>query len=201
MVSPSFKNAAWFGMQYLMRWLSADEKEGLARTRWYLTQGSGYMAEQSTKPSTIGFAMADSPVALLSWIYEKLRDWTDNYSWSDDEVLTWISIYQFSTAGPAASVRIYYEARHAEAEQTAKVLKYIPSVPLGISCYPKDISPIPLSWCETLGPIAFRARHVTGGHFAAHEQPEQLARDIRTMFGEGGGAEMAVACFRPQREY
>jgi len=53
-------------------------------------------------------------VALLAWMYEKLHDWTDAYPWTEDEILTWVCVYWFSRAGPAASVRLYYEATHAE---------------------------------------------------------------------------------------
>lgn len=45
----------------------------------------GYFAIQSTRPQTIGYSLADSPVGLLAWIYEKLIVWTDSYQWSDDE--------------------------------------------------------------------------------------------------------------------
>ena len=58
-------------------------------------------------------ALAGSPTALLAWIVEKLHDWTDDYRGTEDELLTWVSIYWFFTAGPAASVRIYYEANHS----------------------------------------------------------------------------------------
>lgn len=68
--------------------------------------------EQSTKPQTLAYALNDSPVALLAWIYEKMHDWTDSYPWTDDEIFTWVSIYQFSTAGPGAAHRIYYEVIH-----------------------------------------------------------------------------------------
>jgi hypothetical protein len=46
---------------------------------------AGYLQEQSTQPQTIGYNLADSPVGLLAWIYEKLHNWTDNYPWTDDE--------------------------------------------------------------------------------------------------------------------
>lgn len=46
------------------------EKTGLDRGRWFTREGRGYNLEQSTKPQTIGYALADSPVALLAWIYE-----------------------------------------------------------------------------------------------------------------------------------
>ena len=112
----------------------------------------GYFAEQSTKPQTLGYSLADSPVGVLAWIYEKLVAWTDSYPWSDDEgttigfvtqdttnhtrhaVLTWVSIYWFSRAGPAASLRIYYElTKSHEAINLPKT-----TVPIGISFFPKE---------------------------------------------------------------
>lgn len=54
--------------------------------------------------------LADSPVGLLTWIYENLVAWTDDYPWTDQEVCEWVSLYWFSQAGPAASVTIYHEA-------------------------------------------------------------------------------------------
>ena len=81
--------------------LRARDKQNLERTRWFTSQGHGYFQEHSTKPQTLAMALSDSPVGLLAWIYEKLRDWTDNYPWTPDEILTWISIYWFSEAGPA----------------------------------------------------------------------------------------------------
>jgi pimeloyl-ACP methyl ester carboxylesterase len=170
---------------------TASEREGLRRTAWFREKGFGYNLEQSTRPHTLGFALRDSPVALLAWVYEKLHDWTDSYPWADDEVLTWISIYAFSTAGADASVRIYYEARDQEAA-LAPGYAYFGKVPLGLSYFPRDLVVPPSTWGRTLGPVVFEKRHEDGGHFAAHERPEELAGDLRTMFGKGGGAEAAV---------
>lgn len=173
-----------------------SEREGLQRTAWFREKGFGYNLEQSTRPHTLGFALRDSPVALLSWIYEKLHDWTDSYPWTDDEVLTWISIYAFSTAGADSSVRIYYEARAQEA--IAPGYSYFAKVPLGLSYFPKDLVVPPSTWGRTLGPVVFERRHEDGGHFAAHERPEKLADDLRAMFGKGGGAEAAVRKLKGQ---
>lgn len=97
-----------------------------------------------TKPQTVGYALADSPVALLAWIYEKLHDWTDSYPWTDDEILTWISIYWFSQAGAAASLRIYFEATHTSAEATReRVQRYIERVKLGLCYAPKVRGSLP----------------------------------------------------------
>ena len=68
---------------------------------------------QKTRPNTIGAALADSPVGLLAWIYDKLVSWTDDYQWTDQEICEWVSVYWFSRAGPAASVVIYHEANKA----------------------------------------------------------------------------------------
>ena len=60
-------------------------REDLAHTQHFYTTGLGYMREQSTKPQTLGYGLADSPVGLLAWIYEKLVGWSDAYPWTDDE--------------------------------------------------------------------------------------------------------------------
>jgi hypothetical protein len=64
---------------------SPRDKEALAGTDSFRREGTGYMAEQSTQPQTLGYGLADSPVGLLAWIYEKLIRWTDGYKWDDDE--------------------------------------------------------------------------------------------------------------------
>ena len=142
--------------------------------RWYDKEGSGYSKIQSSKPHTLGFALADSPVALLAWVYEKLHDWTDAYPWTDDEVLTWISIYLFSDAGADASVRIYYETMQAGNRYTGWN-----KIPLGLSYFPKDLILLPSSWGHTIGPVVFEKRHEKGGHFASIEEPELLVADLR----------------------
>jgi hypothetical protein len=65
--------------------LTEKEKAGLERWKWFTEKGRGYGAEQTTQPQTLGYSLADSPVGLLAWIYEKLVNWTDSYPWQDDE--------------------------------------------------------------------------------------------------------------------
>lgn len=57
----------------------------LRRGQDWAAQGRGYFAIQQSKPQTLGYSMADSPIGLLAWIYEKLVAWTDEYPWEDDE--------------------------------------------------------------------------------------------------------------------
>lgn len=206
---------------------SAAEKAGLERAIWFRQKGRGYFAEQSTQPQTLGYALADSPSGLLAWIYEKLVTWTDSYPWTDDDglffvrsiytptmililaqVLTWVSIYWFSRAGPAASVRIYYEA-----SQAFNLLgSYVSKVPMGISVFPKDLGIVPrryelltflymtflylangdCSWMYAIGKVVFMSEHESGGHFAAFEKPDELVQDLHKFLGKGGPAHGVV---------
>lgn len=167
---------------------TAREKAGLTRQSWFLREGSGYRFLQSTKPQTLGYSLSDSPVALLAWLLEKLHDWTDGYPWTDEEILTWVSIYWFSAAGPAASLRIYYESTHDSNPITTReaMATYTPGVKLGLAYFPKELGVVPKSWGRTLGPVVWESEHEVGGHFAAWERPEAVAGDLRKMFGKGG---------------
>ncbi|KAH8588636.1 epoxide hydrolase [Bisporella sp. PMI_857] len=167
--------------------LTSSELAGLARSEEFSKEGNGYYKQQSTRPLTTGYFMQDSPVGLLAWIYEKLHDWSDNYFWTDDEILTWVSIYYFSRPGPAATSYIYYNNEHRDPGMFAAVQKYS-VVPLGISRFPKDLILLPKLWNQTMGPVVFEKEHESGGHFAAWERPDAIVDDLRTMFGRAGGA-------------
>ncbi|EEB89788.1 hypothetical protein MPER_12080, partial [Moniliophthora perniciosa FA553] len=164
----------------------AEDLKTLERSKWFQDKSMGYFKEQSTQPQTIGYSLADSPVGLLAWIYEKLVTWSDAYPWDDDEggtelavVLTWISIFWFSRSGPTASIRVYYEVGWAQLPD--------PSIPVGYTFFPNDIGMGPKSWYN--GPnVVFQGRHKRGGHFGAYEQPAELVGDLRKMYGKGGPA-------------
>jgi len=67
---PKYKKNPLLAAQHAVTPYSKWEKEGIKRSTWFTKDGSGYNLEQRTKPQTIGYALADSPVALLAWIYE-----------------------------------------------------------------------------------------------------------------------------------
>ncbi|KAK0487188.1 Alpha/Beta hydrolase protein [Armillaria novae-zelandiae] len=174
--------------------LTAFEKAGLEYSKAFDVTGRGYFLEQATQPQTIGYSLTDSPIGLLAWIYEKLLNWTDEYPWEDDEVLTWVSIYLFSRAGPTASLRIYYETRQEDMAIVPKpgslpTPNIKPStIPMGASYFAKEIRRTPNTWTEAIGNLKFASEHAHGGHFAAHEKPDELAGDLRKFFGRGGAA-------------
>ncbi|KIK69954.1 hypothetical protein GYMLUDRAFT_34358 [Collybiopsis luxurians FD-317 M1] len=174
-------------IQHLITPYSESEKAGFERDAWFEKEGTGYFKLQATQPQTLGYSLADSPVGLLAWIYEKLVNWTDKYPWTDDEILTWVSIYYFSRAGPAASVRIYYEVIHSN-RTFIQLPAYKPTIPLGISFFPKELFHAPRKFNHNLGKLVFQSEHSAGGHFAAHECPEELVGDLRRMFGKQGPA-------------
>lgn len=191
---PGFFTNPVLAIKHAIMPYSKREREGQKRTQWFHAEGRGYNDLQSTKPQTLGYSLTDSPAALLAWIYEKLHDWSDNYPWTDDEVCTWVSIYWFSTAGPAASTRIYYERQHGSGHEQANRLRqpdpraYSPGVKLGFSHFPMDLSVLPSTWVRTLGAVVFERDHEDGGHFASWERPDEIVQDLRDMFGKGGGA-------------
>jgi len=186
--APTFLSNPFLATQHALASYSQRDKAGLDRSDWFLKEGSGYRMEQSSKPQTIGYALADSPVGLPACIYEKLHDWTDGYPWTDDEILTRVSIYHFSTAGHAANLRIYYEAMHDNQLGRVRTERYIPHVQLGMAHFPKELTVVPKTWGRTMGPVVYESDNESGGHFAAWERPEAIARDLRKMFGKGGGA-------------
>jgi hypothetical protein len=187
---PVYGKNPFLALQHSIQPYTEQEKNGLKRTAWFAKEGSGkcalasigptthsdagYNILQSTKPQTLAYALQDSPVALLAWIYEKLHDWTDNYPWTDEEILTWISIYQFSRAGPGAAQRIYYEVAHTKQsthslgipgrpftrEDTAG---YIKSVKLGVTFNPKELVVLPKVWARTMGDLVYEAENSAGG--------------------------------------
>lgn len=170
------------------------ESNALARAiDWSSGSGRAYFAQMATKPQTIGYSLTDSPVGLLAWIYEKLISWTDNYPWTDDEILTWVSIYYFSTAGPSAASFIYFEsqASNREKDSTAQLQSYV-DLPIGLAYFPKEIANMPRAWAEGMGRIIHVSESDKGGHFAALERPDVIANDLKTMFKKGGKAYAAV---------
>ena len=186
---PSFVSQPALALRHAVTPYTEAEKAGMERSEWFLNEGQAYRQLQATRPQTLAYAFATSPVALLAWIYEKLHDWTDGYPWTDDEILTWVSVYEFSTAGPSAHVRIYYEASHnptAAVPGRERASEWIDGVKLGLAHFPKELSVVPRVWGQTLGEVVHESVSEKGGHFAAWERPDVIAKDMRDMFGKKG---------------
>ncbi|KAK4560541.1 hypothetical protein LTR86_005738 [Recurvomyces mirabilis] len=186
--APTWTSHPYLALRHTFMPYSDRERKGMERSKWFMEEGQGYRLLQCSKPQTLGYSLHDSPIGLLAWLLEKLHDWTDNYPWTDDEILTWVSIYYFSTAGPAASLRIYYESIHHPQNGIGRerTQQWIPKVKLGLCHSPKEITVVPSTWARTLGPVVYEDFKGRGGHFAAHEVPDEIVGDLRKMFGKDG---------------
>lgn len=129
-------------------------------------QDTGYLAQFSTKPVTLAFALDDSPVGLLAFLYEKLDIWTDDYPWTKDEILTWVSIYWFSDAGPGAAGNIYKEAKNDRVWTTKRLQGWV-NQPLGFRYFPKELASLPKAWLGGMGHVVHIGESQKGGHFGA----------------------------------
>ncbi|MGH8674874.1 MAG: epoxide hydrolase family protein [Burkholderiales bacterium] len=169
---------------------SAEEKAFLAELSQWLKEETGYQAIQGTKPQTLAFGLSDSPAGLAAWIIEKFRSWSDcggipENAVSRDELLANISLYWF-TGAIGSSFWPYYARLHGpwpipEGETVG--------VPTGYAAFPKEIVRPPRSVAEkTYTDIRRWSVLDKGGHFAALEQPELLAREIREFFRPLRGA-------------
>jgi pimeloyl-ACP methyl ester carboxylesterase len=163
--------------------LTEAEKEFLAsKERWYAGEG-GYAHVQATRPDLLGIGLNDSPAGLAAWILEKFRAWADcdgdlEKRFSRDELLTHVMIY-WVTGTITSSCRLYYEA-------SRRPLRLGPGervrVPCGVAAFPKEAPFPPREWVERGYDVTRWTPMPRGGHFAALEEPDLLAADLRAFF-------------------
>ena len=159
------------------------EAQILAERKAYLEDGTGYQAIQGSKPQTLGYGLNDSPSGLAAWITEKFQSWTHHEGnfedvVSRDELLTNIMIY-WTTQSITSSTRLYYESAHVKNNlfEHGRI-----ATPTGCAMFPGELYQPPRAWAEGLYNIEHWTRPEKGGHFAAMEQPQLLAEDLRTFF-------------------
>jgi pimeloyl-ACP methyl ester carboxylesterase len=167
------------------RELSDAEKAHLdQREKWQQAEG-GYSHIQGTKPQTLSYGLNDSPAGLAAWIVEKYRTWSDcggdvESRFTKDELLTTITIY-WITQTISSSTRMYYEnQRQVWSLKSGERVQ----VPSGIALFPQEISRPPREWAERSYNVCRWTEMPRGGHFAALEESELLAQDIRAFFRE-----------------
>lgn len=163
--------------------LSFDERQFLAgRTRWQAQEGA-YSHQHGTRPQSLGYGLTDSPAGLAGWIVEKWRAWSDcggdiESRFSKDELLTHLTIY-WATNTIASSIRLYYERQQAPPLlDPARPI----AVPTAFARFPVEISHPPREWVGRFFDLVRYTEMPRGGHFAASEEPELLAADIRDAF-------------------
>lgn len=160
------------------------EQAALAAMQQYRDWGSGYSTQQATRPQTLGYALADSPIGQLAWIIEKFHYWTDcerdgqrhpENAVSRDAMLDTVSLY-WLTNSAASSARLYWESfRNTNLEPI--------ETPVACSLFPKDIFLASERWARRRFPnLVYWNELEHGGHFAALEQPELFVQELRAGF-------------------
>ena len=160
--------------------LTAAETAAIAAAKYYMDWDSGYSKQQSTRPQTLGYGLADSPMGQAAWIMEKFWAWTDcdghlENALSRDEMLDNVMLYWLPGAG-ASSARLYWES-------FGKFRPGSVTMPVGCSLFPKEIFSASRRWAEkTFENIIHWNELDKGGHFAAWEQPDVFINELRTCF-------------------
>ncbi|HEY1775701.1 MAG TPA: epoxide hydrolase [Solirubrobacteraceae bacterium] len=154
--------------------------------------GFGYFLEQATRPQTIGYALLDSPVALAAWILD--HD-TDSYckissafvddkpsgNLTRDHILDNITLYWLTGTG-ASAARSYWEGAQASARAAGHDRPPV-SVPVAYTTFPGEIFKASRGWVERSYPtLSYYNEVEKGGHFAAWEEPELFASEMRAAF-------------------
>ena len=156
----------------------ADEKASIAQLIAFNNDQSGYAKLQGTRPQTLGYALADSPVGQAAWIYEKFGDWTDSAHrpervLSRDEMLDNIMLYWMTDTG-ASSARLYQESFSTDFSPQKLDL------PVAVSVFPGELYRPLRKWGERMySNLIYWGEAPHGGHFAAFEQPGIFVDEVR----------------------
>ncbi len=169
-----------------------EEQKALDQIATFNTTGKGYFIEQATRPQTIGYALLESPVALAAWLldhdtdsYYKIArafvEGTSTGNLTPDRILDNITLYWLTGSGVSAA-RSYWEGAQASAHAAGRAPAPV-SLPVGFSQFPGELFGAPRKWVEKAYPnVIYYNQAARGGHFAAWEEPELFATEMRAAF-------------------
>jgi len=169
-----------------------QEKAANAAMALFRATGFGYFVEQATRPQTIGYALLDSPVALAAWLldhdtdaYYKIAsafvDDKPSGNLTRDHILDNVTLYWLTATG-ASAARSYWESGQATARAGGQAPPPM-ALPFGFTTFPGEIWKTPRSWVEAGYPnVTYFNEAERGGHFAAWEEPELFAGEVRAAF-------------------
>jgi len=169
-----------------------EEQAAVAAVATFRASGFGYFLEQATRPQTIGYALLDSPVALAAWMldhdtdaYYKIAgaflDGKPSGNLTRDHILDNVTLYWLTGTG-ASAAREYWESGMAAALAAGKTPPAV-TVPTGFTAFPGEIYVAPRTWVEQgYSNLTYYNRAERGGHFAAWEEPQLFAEELRSAF-------------------
>jgi pimeloyl-ACP methyl ester carboxylesterase len=170
-----------------------EERAAAAQIATFGQSGNGYFLEMATRPQTIGYALLDSPVALAAWMidhdtdaYSKIArafvDGQPSGNLTRDHILDNITLYWLTGTG-ASAARSYWEAYGPDSPAAGGEPLPPPAIPFGFTTFPGEIWRTPRSWVENSYPnVTYFNKVDKGGHFAAWEEPELFASELRAAF-------------------
>ena len=171
-----------------------EERAAAGQLAEFTATGNGYFVEQATRPQTIGYALLDSPVALAAWMidhdtdaYYKIAgafvDGKPSGNLTRDHILDNVTLYWLTGTG-ASAARSYWDSYGvADAEAAAALAAQPVTVPAGYTTFPGELFRAPRSWVEHNYPtLTYFHEAERGGHFAAWEEPELFATELRAAF-------------------
>ena len=167
--------------------LTEAERASLAALREAAAHESGYSAEQSTKPQTVGYGLVDSPAGLAAWIGEKFWSWTDHDGSLDavisrDDLLDDLMLYWLPGTA-ASSARLYWESFAQVSDWFTSAVTDTIDVPTGCTVFPREVPHPSRRWAaKRYTDIRHWSEPARGGHFAALEQPDTFVDEVRTFF-------------------
>jgi pimeloyl-ACP methyl ester carboxylesterase len=166
--------------------LSPEETRAYDQLNFVYTKGLGYAVEMQSHPQTL-FGLADSPIALAAWMvdhdarsYEDItRAFVDERpvgNLTRDEVLDNITLTWLTNTG-ISSARLYWENKLGFFDTKGV------SIPAAVSVFPRELYQTPRSWAERAYPNLIYFNEVgEGNHFAAWQEPELFAAEVRAGF-------------------
>jgi pimeloyl-ACP methyl ester carboxylesterase len=162
---------------------SPEEQAFHRELQHWLKEETGYQWIMGTKPQTLAYALTDSPAGLAAWMVEKFRTWSDcggdvEAKFGKDVLITNVMLY-WLTGAIGSSMWPYYARMH-QGWPIPEGMRI--TAPTAYAAFPKEILRPPRSLAERYYNIQRWTEMPRGGHFAALEEPEALAADLRTFF-------------------
>src|SRR5215471_16457380 len=168
--------------------LSAEERRAYEQLSAFYAKHVAYAQIMSTRPQTL-YGLADSPIDLAAFmldhgdgtgqpgLVEQALAGTLDSPLTRDDLLDNITLYWLTNTGVSAA-RLYWENKASFFD--AKPI----TIPYAISVFPDELYQAPRSWAERAYPHNLIHFHEVdrGGHFAAWEQPDLFAAEMRASF-------------------
>jgi pimeloyl-ACP methyl ester carboxylesterase len=167
-----------------------EEREQLGKVVGIFMRG--YISEMGEHPQTIGYSLLDSPIGLASWMldhdpdsYEKISkaflEGQQTGNLSRDNILDNITLYWVTGSGASTS-RLYWETNKAAAASFKDPPPHM-RLPAGYTVFPDELFQAPRHWAKhAYHHLIYFNEAERGGHFAAWEEPEIFAEEMRATF-------------------